>query len=156
MQDVEMNIMKVLFNVFILNTLDMMKFESIARNSCEIKLVTLPIKHIRNVIKTWTPPRPKNEVLQVYLRYLLAKCIFLSSYYLKMLCRKCLVTLMNSFQRWGLSYALCSKSAEYVFGFMKLMWHQPKICLDQVPATPLIVPTYQPHQWFTFLSEVVG
>ena len=27
---------------------------------------------------------------------------------------------MNSFQRWALSYALGGKSAEYVFGFMKL------------------------------------
>jgi hypothetical protein len=51
------------------------------------------------------------------------------------ICRKWLVTLMNSFQRWGLSYALGGKSAEYVFSFMKLMWHQPKICHDQVPAT---------------------
>jgi len=41
--------------------------------------------------------------------------------YLKILCSKCLVTLMNSFQSWGLSYALGDKSAEYVFGFMKLM-----------------------------------
>ena len=53
------------------------------------------------------------------------------------ICRKCLVTLMNSFQRWGLSYAVGGKSAEYVFGFMKLMWHHPKIFHDQVPATLL-------------------
>jgi len=48
------------------------------------------------------------------------------------ICKKCLVTLMNSFPRWGLSYALGGKS---VFGFMKLMGHQPKICHDQFPAT---------------------
>ena len=32
-----------------------------------------------------------------------------------------LVTLTNSFQRWGLPYASGGKSAEYVFSFMKLM-----------------------------------
>jgi len=52
------------------------------------------------------------------------------------ICNKSLVTLMNSFPRWGLSYALDGKSAEYVFGFMKLMGHQPKICHDQVSAMP--------------------
>ena len=49
---VETNIMKVLFNVFMLSTLDMMKFKNIARNSCEVNLVTLPIMQIRSVIKT--------------------------------------------------------------------------------------------------------
>ena len=51
-----------LFNVFILNTLDVMKFNNIARNSCEVNLVTVPIMHIRNVIKTRTSP-PPNEVV---------------------------------------------------------------------------------------------
>jgi hypothetical protein len=32
---------------------------------------------------------------------------------------KCLVNLMNSFQRWELLYALGGESAEYVFGFVK-------------------------------------
>ena len=50
-------------------------------------------------------------------------------------CRKCLVTLMNSFWKWGLSYALGGKSAECVC--MKLPWHQPKICRVQVTATLL-------------------
>jgi hypothetical protein len=66
----------------------------------------------------------------------LKKCVVHTSQYLKIIDRKCLVTLMNSFQRWGLSCALGGKIAEYVFGFMKFMWHQPKICLDHVPAMP--------------------
>jgi len=37
-----------------------------------------------------------------------------TSYYLKILCRKFVVTLMNSFQRWGLSYALGGRSTEYL------------------------------------------
>ena len=50
------------------------------------------------------------------------KCILLDSKYkLQILRRKCLVTLMNSLQRWGLSYALGGKSVGCVFGFMKLM-----------------------------------
>jgi len=49
------------------------------------------------------------------------KRVIYTSYYLKNLCRKCLVTLMNLFRRWGLSYALGGKSAEYVLGFMTLM-----------------------------------
>jgi len=49
------------------------------------------------------------------------KCVTCTLNYLKILCKKCLVTLMNSFQSWGLSYALGDKSAEYVFGYMKLM-----------------------------------
>ena len=49
--------MKVQFNAFILNTLDMMKFKNIARNSCEAKLVTLPIMLIRNVMVVEQVPR---------------------------------------------------------------------------------------------------
>ena len=47
----------VLFNVSTFNTLEVMKFKNNARNSCEVNLVTLPIMHIRNVIKTRTPPK---------------------------------------------------------------------------------------------------
>ena len=53
-------------------------------------------------------------------RILEVQIIIFKSYgrYAHLICRKCLVTLMNSFQRWGLSYALGDKSAEYVFGFI--------------------------------------
>jgi hypothetical protein len=72
----------VLFNVFILNTLDVIEFKNNAKNSCEANLKTLPILYIRNVIKSRAPPPPPQMkcykfILYVYLRYLLAKCVVL-------------------------------------------------------------------------------
>ena len=47
----------VLFNVFIFHTLDMLKLKNIARNLCEVSLITLPKMHIRNLIENRTPPK---------------------------------------------------------------------------------------------------